>query len=120
MSLVSIDNPTKEVHLTGQLLRKYEWLVRQLGVELGPIEDRLNNMIDGDRIHTSSWMPGADWTGTPFQAIWEVNGRDVEEAAKAFGLIVWKVFERRPERWASAHGMKDGKEIKGRTYFQVS
>jgi hypothetical protein len=36
-----------------------------------------------------------------------------------FGLIVWKVFEERSESWASAHGMKDGKEIRGRTYFRV-
>ena len=57
---------------------------------------------------------------TPFERIYEVCGRDENEAAKCFGLIVWKVFENRSETWASAHGMKDGKAIRSRTYFRVS
>jgi hypothetical protein len=120
MVLISIEHSGREIHLTGALKQKYDWLIKQLGADLAPIEARLNSMIDADRIHTSSWMPGSDWTGTPFRRIYEVSGQDVEEAAKNFGLIVWSVFEKRPERWASAHGMKDGKEIRGRTYFRVS
>lgn len=50
--------------------------------------------------------------------IYDAGGRDQEEAAKNFGLIVWKVFEERPETWTNAHGIKDGREIRGRTYFR--
>lgn len=118
MTLVSVEHPGRALHLTGMLKQKYEWLVSRLGPDLGPIEDVLNGMIDGDRIHTAGWMPGSDWTGTPFQRIYEVCGSDVDEAAKCFGLIVWKVFEQRPEDWASAHGMVGGEEIRSRTYFR--
>ena len=100
------------------MARKYEKLVTKLGPSLEAIEAALNAMIEGAEIHTAGWMPGADWTGTPYQAIYDACGRDVEESGKSFGLIVWKVFEKRPETWASAHGMKDGQEIRSRTYFR--
>ena len=120
MTLVDVKDLTREIHLRGELGLRYEAIAKRLGPNLATIKTRLNAMIDGDRIHTSSWMPGSDWTRTPFQAIYDASGHDQEEAAKNFGLIVWKVFEERPERWASAHGMKDGKEIRGRTYFRPS
>jgi hypothetical protein len=118
MTLVAVEDPTRAIHLTGELRQRYERIAQDLGARLAPIESTLDAMIDGDRIHTAGWMPGNVWTGTPFQAIYEVCGRNSEEAAKGFGLIVWKVFERRPESWASAHGMIDGKEIRSRTYFR--
>jgi hypothetical protein len=118
MTLVSIENPDREIQLTGNLDKKYSWLAAKLGPTLAPIEHTLNAMIDSDRVHTAGWMPGSDWTGTPFQAIYSACGQDAEEAGKCFGLVVWKVFEKRPEKWASAHGMKDGHEIRSRTYFR--
>ena len=117
MTLVSAEDPSREIHLTGHLARKYEWVATELGEELTPIQDALNDTIDRDRIHTSSWIPGKYWTGTPYQAIHEVCHHDDDEAAKCFGLIFWKVFEHRPESWMSGHGMKDGREIRGRTYY---
>jgi hypothetical protein len=119
MALVDPEHPSREIHLRGRLKQRYEGIASRLGAELAPIKSRLNEMIDGDRIHTSSWMPGKNWVDTPFQAIYDASGRNEDEAALNFGLIVWKVFEERPESWGSAHGMKDGKEIRGRTYFRV-
>jgi len=118
MTLVDIQRPTRKIHLTGERLTRYERIIGDLGPRLTPIEQALNAMIDGTSIQTAGWMPGNNWDGTPFQAIWEVCGQDREESAKAFGLIVWKVFEKRPETWASAKGMIDGKEIPSRTYFR--
>jgi len=118
MTLVAIEDPRREIHLTGQLAKKYDCLVATLAADLLPIEEKLNGMIDGDRIHTAGWMPGNNWIGTPFQPIYEACGEDEKEAGKCFGLIAWKVFEKRPETWASAHGVKDGREIESRTYFR--
>lgn len=117
MTLVDLEKPTRTIQLGGDLARKYEKLVTKLGPSLAVIELALNAMIDDVEIHTAGWMPGADWTGTPYQAIYEACGRDVEESGKSFGLIVWKVFEKRHETWASAHGMKDGQETRSHTYF---
>ncbi len=118
MALVDVENPARVVHLRGELAQKYKWLVARLGPRYQPIEDAINGMIDGHEVRTAGWLPGSDWTGTPFEAIYEVCGRNQEEAGLSFGLIVWMVFEKRPETWASAHGMKDGREIRSRTYFR--
>jgi hypothetical protein len=69
------------------------------GGHLDLIKDRINEMIDSGEIHTTSWMPGADWRGTPFQESFEIGARFNEElAAKMFGLTCWVVFQERPEK----------------------
>ncbi len=96
------------------------FLSRMTAVEIHAIEDALNAKIDADRIHTAGWMPGSDWTGTPFQAIYEKAARrSFEAAARCFGLIVWDVFMKRPEKWTSGRFEKDGEQIGSRTYFRI-
>jgi hypothetical protein len=88
--------------------------------ETQDIKAEINAMIDGDEIHTAGWMPGDDWRGTPFQAIYEKAARSSFNAsAKCFGLIVWEVFMERPENWTSGRFEKDGEEIGSRTYFRI-
>jgi hypothetical protein len=89
------------------------------------IRDRINELIDdaianGKDIVTTSWMPGSDWTGTPFHPIYENAARCSElQAGMCFGLYVQDVIIHRPETWASEHFELHGRPIKGRTYFQV-
>jgi hypothetical protein len=81
-------------------------LVRRLSqVERDAIEDALNTKIDADmrlgkEIQTSSWMPGNDWTGGPYEPIWSNAARHNEEVAgMMFGLMVWHTFMHRDEDW---------------------
>ena len=97
------------------------WRSRLSEDEFAAIEAELNSMIDGDEVHTSSWMPGSDWTDTPFHPIYEKAClRDESEAAKFFGLALWKVMMDRPEAWAFGRYAKDGVPIEGMTYFRVA
>jgi hypothetical protein len=87
--------------------------------EISAIMDRLDSMIDGADIKTSGWMPGADWSNTVFQPIYEKAARfDTAAAARCFGLMVWEAFMRRPERWTSGRFEVDGRDIGSRTYFR--
>jgi hypothetical protein len=96
------------------------FMARMTAAEIDAIKQTLNDMIDGDEIHTAGWMPGSDWTGTAFQAIYEKAARRSQSAAaQCFGLMVWEVFMERPERWTSGRFEKDGEEIGSRTYFRV-
>ena len=101
--------------------REYRYLMsRMLPAETAAIKERLNEMIDGTEIQTAGWMPGKDWTGTPFQPIYKKAARcNQEVAARCFGLMVWEVFMERPERWCSGRFEKDGEPIGSRTYFRV-
>ena len=87
--------------------------------ELDAVYDALNDMIEGTEIQTSSWMPGNDWTDTPFDPIYSKAARkDPELAAKLFGLIVWDVFQKRDEEWFSGRFELNGEPISGRVYFR--
>lgn len=87
--------------------------------EIDAIRMRLNELIEGDEIHTAGWMPGNDWTGTVFEPIYFKAARSSYEAsAHCFGLMVWETFMLHPDRWTSGRFEKDGQEIGSRTYFR--
>src|SRR5688572_4520480 len=99
----------------------YARIAKAIPEELPAIKAALNAMIDGTEIQTASWMPGNDWTNTPFAPIYEkAANRNFDLSAKYFGLIVWYVFDERPEAWASDRYELDGVPIKGRTYFRIN
>ena len=102
----------------------YALTERMSADEFDAICAKLNSMIDRDLeegrdIHTAGWMPGTDWTGTPFQPIYEKAARRNQDlAARIFGLIVWKVFMDREETWITGRFERDGEPIGSRTYFR--
>src|SRR5688500_2057520 len=83
---------------------------------------RINELIDesGGEIATAGWLPGSDWTGTPFEPIYTKAARgDFERSALFFGQLVWYTVMKRPERWGSGRYQLDDKEIGSRTYFRL-
>ena len=102
--------------------KEYDVWKRQLA-QLHPtafqtIFDELNRRVSGNKVHTSSWIPGRDWSGTVFQPIFDAC-QDQETAAKFFGLILWEVMKKRGEAWSFGKYEKDGIPIRGMTYFRV-
>lgn len=116
-----IDPTTKKNITTIPHLAAYRaWCGKLTGAELRAIKDELNARIDGSDIHTSSWMPGADWTETVFDPIYTTAcSMNEDAAAKMFGLILWDVMLNREETWACGRYQKDGVDIEGMTYFQI-
>ena len=97
------------------------WTLRLSSAEMKAIKGELNRRVDGGEVHTSSWMPGADWTGTVFQPIWEKAClKNVEAAAKCFGLILWQVMMERPEFWSFGRYKLRDLPIEGLTYFRIN
>jgi hypothetical protein len=96
------------------------WKSRLSEDQYQAIVDKLNHLVDGDEVHTSSWIPGAEWGGTVYLPIYEVAcGRDEVMAARFFGLILWVVMMEREEEWACGRFEKDGVPIRGLTYFRI-
>ena len=88
--------------------------------ELAAMKSLLNAMIDSYEVHTSSWMPGSDWNGTPFQPIYDkACGQDLDASGRFFGLLVWIVFQERTDAWSFGRYEKDNIPIKGMTYFRI-
>lgn len=95
------------------------WRNRITTLEFNLIVEKLNSMINGDEIHTSSWMPGNNWFGTVFEPIYtKACGMNEEESGLCFGLFVWYVFQERDDEWYFGKFEKDGIPIRGLTYFK--
>lgn len=83
---------------------------------------RINELIDesGAEIATAGWLPGSDWTGTPFDPIYTKAARgDFQRSAIFFGQLVWYAVMNRREMWASGRYDVDGRDIGSRTYFRL-
>src|SRR5689334_13837364 len=114
----SVEPITTQVH---------EQRFRQLMANMAPadfqrIVDTLNEHINTNgrgEIITTSWIPGADWTGKPYEPIYFAAGQDWQSARFFFGMIVWRVMMERPELWSFGRYPKNPGEIIGLTYFRL-
>lgn len=95
------------------------WKNRLSPQEFDDILIELDKKIDGDEIHTSSWMPGNDWVDTVYFPIYQqACGNNKTDSGLFFGLIVWYVFQSRSDEWYFGRFEKDGTPINGMTYFK--
>ncbi len=104
--------------------RDFEVLRNRLsGADFEAMVTRINDLIDasGAEIATAGWLPGSDWTGTPFEPIYTIAARqDYQRSALFFGRLVWYVVMMRAETWGSGRYQVDGRDIGSRTYFRLS
>lgn len=70
---------------------------------------------DGKGMRTSSHVPGSDWRGKPYQAIYEkACDRNERHSAFFFGLLMWKAVMDHEKSWTF---IKRDDIAKGMTYF---
>lgn len=114
------DETVNGVLSSGERGRTYRLLCSRLSsAELSNIRSALDERIEGSRIETASWIPGSDWRGTPYQAIYERGARmNPDLAALMFGLIVWEAFERHEDDWYTERFSMGGEEDRFRVYFK--
>jgi hypothetical protein len=94
------------------------WKNRLTSVEYETLVTVLAERVSGQQICTSSWLPGTDWTNTPFQIIYEkACNYDEQHAAMFFGLILWDTMMRHADTWC--FGKFHQNNVKGTTYFKV-
>jgi len=94
--------------------------VRLTNAQYQAIYEALDQRVGTDEIHTSSWIPGANWMGTVYQPIYDTACRhDQDAAARFFGLILWHVMLDREEVWSFGRYEKDNIPIEGLTYFRL-
>ncbi len=96
--------------------RHYQRLSRQQQDE---INDEIDRVLDSGRIHTTSWIPGPDWTGKPYQAIYDVAcEEDWHKARLLYGLIFMQRVIEREDSWFCGRYPQREDEIIGLTYWK--
>jgi len=86
------------------------------------IVSALNEHFDGVKdVDVSSFIPGRDWRGSPYQPIYVACNENQQDAAFLFGLILWRVMVDRPDHWGfrSAKDSFGDREILGTVYFRI-
>jgi hypothetical protein len=83
------------------------------------LDAKLEEIAPGKAI-SASWIPGHDWTGTPFMPIYAKACRmDFAASAGAFGKIFMSRIIGHPDLWRSIKQPKDKKDPDGleTTYY---
>lgn len=76
--------------------------------------------IGGDEIATAGWLPGPDWSGTPFQPIYEYAClRNRDAAGKCFGIFVWETLMEHNDCWGFGRYEVNNVPIQSMTYFKL-
>ena len=91
--------------------------------DIRAINDEFERRVDvaGKEVVTAGWLPGSDWTGTPFYPIYEKAARhDFAASGKCFGLMMWVYFMEHPDDWSFGRFEKNGIEIQSMTYFRIN
>lgn len=81
------------------------------------IMESFEQILNNGEVHVSSFVPGNDWTNTPYQAIYIACDEDEQHSAFFFGLLMWEAVMRHNDNWSFIK--YDDKNIKGMTYFKV-
>lgn len=114
--LYSLDDLTNPIREIPHRREYFIWRNRLTEDEYETLVATLSAKLDGGRILTSSFIPGKDWTDTPYQIIYEkACAEDVQHAAFFFGLIMWDAVMRHPDRWTFIKS----ESVQGTTYFRV-
>ena len=102
-------NENRYINRTPHLEEYMSWIGRLSRDEISAIKNELNRRITQDDIHTSSWIPGKDWSGTVFQPIYEKAClRNYKAAGMCFGVILWEVLKERDDIWGFGKYEKNG------------
>ncbi len=56
-------------------------------------------LAEGKECFTSSFVPGSDWTDTPYQPLYHACNMSVTQAGWFFRLVLWQVMIDRPDEW---------------------
>lgn len=122
MTIYNIE-PLKEIKKIPHQKEFDRWIQRLTTKEIEAIREELNRIIDSDdknEVHTSSWIPGPDWTGTVYEPIYSTACRcNQTYAGLCFGLFVWEAFMNHHADWAFGRYKIDGQQIAGLTYFRI-
>lgn len=101
--------------------REYDvWISRMTQAEIQGIKTEILKRIEGDEIATAGWIPGSNWSGTPFHSIYEQACRfDEDASAKCFGLMVWETMMEHEDYWGFGRYELNNLPIRSMTYFKV-
>lgn len=78
--------------------------------------------MEGDEVAVAGWIPGTDWSGTPFQSIYkDAFERDFEASRLLFGILAWVTLMKHEGFWGFMRDVAvHDAPADSMTYFRVA
>ena len=121
--LVSIegDGSTKEVKDIARRADYDKWRTKLTEAEHAAILIEIGNRVGGKEVSVSSFLPGAEWAGTPFWSIYDkACAKDFDASRRFFGLLVWEWMMEDDRTWSFGRYDTKNVAVEGMTYFQIT
>ena len=83
------------------------------------IREALHVYIDDKEYFCASFIPGPDWTDTPYQPIYTACGDNWDQAKLFFGQLVWEAVQQHDANWSCKRFDYNRDRIMGLTYFRI-
>ena len=80
--------------------------------------DAINKYINTKDVFISSYIPGPDWTNTPYHPLYLACQQNADRAGLFFGQIVWDTVMKREDDWCFLPADKDFDDVIGMKYFR--
>ncbi len=80
----------------------------------------LHQIMNENDIFKSSYLPGTNWNGTPYQPIYYAVGESEIDAALFYGLLVWEAVQQHMNEWYFIKQQESDDQPTGMTYFRRS
>jgi hypothetical protein len=88
--------------------------------QIRSIKSEILQRISGDEVATAGWIPGSNWSNTPFHPIWENACLcDDKSAGLCFGILVWVTLMEHKDCWGFGRYEVNNVPIESMTYFKV-
>lgn len=87
---------------------------KELETVIEAIQARINDL----EIFNASFLPGADWNGTPFMPLYIACNENEENAAYFYGIMCWIAVQRHAEEWICIKDKENKILGRGWTYFK--
>lgn len=96
------------------------WMKNLKKDDYDKVREAINEYVDGvptDKPFNSSFVPGNDWTDTPYEPLYYACNQNQEHSGWFFGLILWQVMIDHSEDWVFKPSDQDD-DILGTIYWQ--
>ena len=98
---------------------KYDFIQAQLTqAQEDTIIEEIHRKIADVEIFSASFLPGSNWTGTPFQCLYDIC-ENQQEAGYLYGIMCWIAVQKHGDEWVCYKSDEKTKQLGlGWTYYK--
>ena len=86
--------------------------------EYDAVLEAIHAYMEGKEVFDAGYIPGSEWTGTPYEPISRACGDNFDISGLFFGQLVWEAVMEHPDSWCFIRQESRDDQPIGMTYFR--